>query len=116
MNAARGHATRHWRNQKISALALVVLGGWFLFSLLSLSDPGFGSVRAWLAVPAQALLMLLFSWCALWHSAQGVQVVVDDYVYGAWHARARLVSRSLHLAAAAAVAWALYVLAGMPPP
>ncbi len=111
MNAARGHATRHWRNQKLSAIALVILGGWFLWSLLSLPDPGYGSVRAWLSGPWQAALMLLFGWCALWHSAQGVQVVVDDYVYGAWHARARLASRLLHLAAALAVAWSVRSLA-----
>jgi len=110
-----GHATRHWRNQKISAIALVLLGVWFLFALLSLPDPGFDSVRAWLASPSQAALMLLFGWAALWHSAQGVQVVVDDYVYGDWHARVRIASRLLHLAAALAVAWAVWMLArGVP--
>ncbi|MGQ0429607.1 MAG: succinate dehydrogenase, hydrophobic membrane anchor protein [Gammaproteobacteria bacterium] len=110
MNAARGHATRHWRSQRLSAMALVLLGGWFLWSLLSLPDPGYASVRAWLAAPAQAALMLLFSWCALWHSAQGVQAVVDDYVFGLWHGRTRWASRLLHLAAAAAVAWALLTI------
>jgi succinate dehydrogenase / fumarate reductase membrane anchor subunit len=109
--SAAGHATRHWRNQRISAIALVLLGGWFLFSLLSLPDPGFSSVRAWLAAPWQAALMLLFGWSALWHSAQGVQVVVDDYVYGAWHERVRWASRLLHLAAAVAIAWSVWTLA-----
>lgn len=109
--SAAGHATRHWRNQRISAIALVLLGGWFLYSLLSLPDPGFGSVRAWLAAPWQAALMVLFGWSALWHSAQGVQVVVDDYVYGAWHERVRWASRLLHLAAALAVAWSVWTLA-----
>jgi succinate dehydrogenase hydrophobic membrane anchor protein len=107
-----GHATRHWRNQKASAIALVLLGAWFLFRFLALPDPGYASVQAWLATPSQAWLMLLFAWSALWHSAQGVQVVVDDYVYGAAHGRARLVSRILHLAAAAVVAWALWSIAG----
>jgi succinate dehydrogenase / fumarate reductase membrane anchor subunit len=106
-----GHATRHWRNQKISAIALVLLGGWFLFSLLSLPDPGFASVRDWLGSPLQSALMLLFGWAALWHSAQGVQVVVDDYVAGAWHGRVRWASRLLHLAGAIAVAGSVWVLA-----
>lgn len=110
-----GHATRHWRNQKLSAVALVALGAWFLFALLSLPDPGHASVRAWLSAPPQAALMLLFVWCALWHSAQGVQVVIDDYVYDVWHGRARLASRVLHLAAAAAVAWALGTLVAAGP-
>lgn len=109
--SATGHATRHWRNQRISAVALVLLGGWFLFSLLSLPDPGFGSVRAWLAAPLQSALMLLFAWSALWHSAQGVQVVVDDYVPGAWHGRVRWASRLLHLGAALAAGGSVWVLA-----
>ena len=109
--SATGHATRHWRNQRVSAVALVLLGGWFLFSLLSLPDPGFGSVRAWLAVPLQSALMLLFAWSALWHSAQGVQVVVDDYVPGAWHGRVRWASRLLRLAAALAAGASVWVLA-----
>lgn len=102
-----GHATRHWRNQRISALALLPLGGWFLWSLLTLPDAGYDGLRAWLAAPLPAALMLLFAWCALWHSAQGVQVIVDDYVGGRWHAPARWLSRLAHLAAAAAVAWSL---------
>lgn len=105
-----GHATRHWRNQRISALALLPLGGWFLWSLLSLPDLGYPAMRAWLAAPTQSLLMLLFAWCALWHSAQGVQAIVDDYVGGGWHAPARWLSRLGHLAAAAAVAWALVTI------
>jgi succinate dehydrogenase / fumarate reductase membrane anchor subunit len=106
-----GHATRHWRNQRFSAIALVALSGWFLFSVLSLPDPGYASVRAWLSAPSQSVLMLLFGWCALWHSAQGVQVVVEDYVYGAMHGRVRTISRFAHLAAAAAVAWSVWTIA-----
>ena len=111
MSATYGHATRHWRNQRLSAIALVVLGSWFLYSFLSLPDPGYANVRAWLAAPGQAALMAIFGWCTLWHSAQGVQVVVDDYAGRDWHGRLRWGSRILHLAAAAALAWALWTLA-----
>jgi succinate dehydrogenase / fumarate reductase membrane anchor subunit len=110
-----GHATRHWLNQRLSALALLPLGVWFLWSLLSLPDLGYHAVRAWLGAPVQTVLMLLFAWCALWHSAQGVQAIVDDYVGGDWHAPVRWLSRLAHLAAAAAVAWALVaILRGAP--
>lgn len=107
-----GHgATQHWRNQRISAMALVPLGIWFLYALLSQPDLSHATVVAWLAEPWQAGLMLLFGWCALWHSAQGVQVVVDDYVPGRLHARARLVSRLLHGVAALALTVAIGVIA-----
>jgi len=107
-----GHgATRHWRNQRISAMALVPLGIWFLYALFSRPDLSHASVVAWLATPWQAGLMLLFGWCALWHSAQGVQVVVDDYVPGRLHARVRLASRLLHGALALVLAAAIGVIA-----
>jgi succinate dehydrogenase / fumarate reductase membrane anchor subunit len=92
-------------------MALVPLGIWFVSALLSQPDLAHGSVVAWLANPWQAGLMLLFGWCALWHSAQGIQVVVDDYVTGRMHPRARWISRWLHLAAAAALVWAIGTLA-----
>lgn len=104
-------ATRHWRNQRLSAIALVPLGLWFLSGLLSLPDLGHATVAAWLSRPQAALPMLAFGWCALWHSAQGVQVVIDDYVPGRHHATTRLASRILHLAAAAVVAWAVFAIA-----
>lgn len=105
------NGTRHWRNQRFSAMALVPLGIWFVYALLSRPDLGHASVVAWLANPWQAGLMALFGVCALWHSAQGIQVVIDDYVRGRMRARARSISRALHLGAAAALAWALGALA-----
>ncbi len=104
-------ATRHWRNQRISALALVPLGSWFVFALLSRTDLAHASVVAWLAQPWQAGLMLAFGWCALWHSAQGVQVVVDDYVPGPMRPRVLLASRLLHGAAALVLALAVGAIA-----
>lgn len=104
------NGTRHWRNQRISAAALAPLGVWFLYSLLSQPDLAHASVLAWLVDPWQAGLMLLFGWCALWHSAQGIQVVVDDYVPGRLHARVRLASRLLHGALALILAAAIGVV------
>jgi succinate dehydrogenase / fumarate reductase membrane anchor subunit len=103
--------SRHWRNQRISAVALVPLGVWFLYALLSRTDLAHASIVAWLADPWQAGLMLLFGWCALWHSAQGIQVVVDDYVPGQLHGRVRLASRLLHGALALILAAAIGVIA-----
>jgi len=92
-------------------MALVPLGIWFVYALLSQPALDHASVVAWLVNPWQAGLMALFGACALWHSAQGIQVVIDDYVRGRMHARARWISRVLHLGAASALAWALGVLA-----
>ena len=105
------HATRHWRNQRLTAIGLLPLGLWFLLTLLSLPDLGHATVQAWIAQPAQAALLLLFGWCALWHSAQGVQAVVDDYVGGKLHAPTGRLLQVAHWAAGLAVAWSIWVIA-----
>jgi succinate dehydrogenase hydrophobic membrane anchor protein len=106
------HATRHWRNQRFTAIGLVPLGLWFLLKLLSLPDLGHATVHAWIARPSQAVLLLLFALFALWHSAQGVQAVVDDYVGGARHAPTTRLLQVAHWAAALAVAWSIWTIAG----
>ena len=69
------------------------------------------TVAALFAKPLQALLAALFGAALLWHSMQGLQVVLEDYVRGrllvVWLALARI----LHLAAVVALAWAIWVLA-----
>jgi succinate dehydrogenase / fumarate reductase membrane anchor subunit len=106
------HATSHWRNQRLTAIGLVPLGLWFLLKLLSLPDLGHATVRAWISQPVQAVLLLLFALIALWHSAQGVQAVVDDYVGGRLHAPTTRLLQIAHWAAALAVAVSLWVIAG----
>jgi len=70
----------HWWHLRTTSAALVVLGIWFLFSVLTLPDLGRATVSAWLARPISAVFMILFVWTSVWHSALGVQVVVEDYI------------------------------------
>jgi succinate dehydrogenase / fumarate reductase membrane anchor subunit len=104
-------ATRHWLYQRASSIVLVPLGAWFLFALLALPDLGHASIRAWIAQPLQAALLLLFTWCLLWHSSLGLQVVVEDYVpRGRQVATLRFLGL-IHWAAALAAAYAIGRLA-----
>jgi succinate dehydrogenase hydrophobic anchor subunit len=57
------------------------------------------------------VLLLLFAWCALLHSAQGVQVVVEDYVGGRLHIPTARILKVAHVAAALAVACSIWILA-----
>lgn len=104
------HARRHWLSQRITAIALVPLGLWFLFALLSLPDLGHASVGAWIANPLPAVLMLLFAWSALWHSSLGVQVVIEDYVPRRMQTRTLRVLQVLHGAAAISATYAVGLL------
>ena len=105
------HARHHWGNQRISAIALLPLGIWFLYMLLALPGLSHATLTAWIAQPLQALLLLLFAWFALWHSALGVQVVVEDYVGGGWYAPTARLLQIAHWAAAIAAAGSIWVIA-----
>lgn len=73
--------TGHWWSQRLTAVALVLLGAWFSLSLLFLPDLSHAAVRDWLARPWNTVLLLLLAATAAWHSSLGVQVVIEDYVH-----------------------------------
>ena len=110
MSAGTAGGSRHWRNQRFSALALLPLAGWFAATLCALPDLSHATVTHWLAQPWQALLAAAFGATALWHSAQGWRVILEDYVGGRWLAPSLLCSRFLHLALAGALLAALALL------
>ena len=75
--------TGHWIGQRVTAIGLVPLGLWFLFSLLGLENTNYQFVAAWVADPAHAILLILLLLTLLYHSLLGTQVVIEDYVHGA---------------------------------
>lgn len=78
-----GHTgAHHWRAQRLSALALIPLTIWLLWSLACLPDYGFDTVHAWAATPWRATVLAVLVFCIAWHSQLGVQVVIEDYVHG----------------------------------
>ncbi len=72
--------TGHWWMQRVTAIALVVLGLWFMISLAAANDLGYRSTVAWLARPINAVLLSSFVLTLLYHSKLGVQIVIEDYV------------------------------------
>lgn len=110
MSAGASDGSRHWRNQRFTSVALLPLAGWFVAVLCTLPDLSHGTMLRWLAQPLQALLAALFGVTVLWHSAQGWRVVLEDYVGGRLLARSLLISRLLHLGAAAILLTALVLI------
>jgi succinate dehydrogenase membrane anchor subunit len=72
----------HWSRQRLTAIANVLLVVWFLFSAMALAGAGYAEVRAWLASPLSASLMILLIISTFYHARLGLQVVVEDYVHG----------------------------------
>jgi succinate dehydrogenase / fumarate reductase membrane anchor subunit len=75
-------AAEHWWVQRVTAVALLPLGLWFAFALLTLPGFDYPTVVAWVREPVTSILLVLFVIAAGYHSALGVQVVVEDYVPG----------------------------------
>jgi succinate dehydrogenase / fumarate reductase membrane anchor subunit len=74
--------TGHWWAQRLTAVALLFLGVWFLVSIVSLGNLQFESVSSWLSRPLSSIVMLLTFATLVYHSKLGVQVVIEDYVHG----------------------------------
>lgn len=75
-----GEGSGHWWAQRVSSVALVLLGLWFVFALVRMPDVSYGTVTAWIAWPVNAVLLSLLIGTMVYHSMLGVQVVVEDYV------------------------------------
>jgi succinate dehydrogenase / fumarate reductase membrane anchor subunit len=104
--------TGHWWTQRVSSVALVFLGGWFLASLGGL--PGFdhADVQEWLHRPTTTVLMLLLVMSVARHSDLGVQVVIEDYVHQPFLKVTSIVLvRFLHILLAAASIFAILRMA-----
>lgn len=74
----------HWWNQRLTAIALVFLVLWFVVLVLGLLGHDYQAVRASIARPWNALLMIAFIIAAFWHAVLGLQVVIEDYVHTRW--------------------------------
>jgi succinate dehydrogenase / fumarate reductase, membrane anchor subunit len=72
--------TAHWWAQRVSAVALVPLTLWFVFSLLTLPDFAYETVRIWLSVPISGFLSVLLVAVLSYHSYLGTIVIIEDYV------------------------------------
>ena len=101
--------TGHWWGQRVSGIALTILGLWFAWSLATM--PGFdhADAVAFIGQPLNAVLLLLLSVTLAYHSYLGIQVVVEDYVHGhGLRIASLLLSRFAHVFLAAAAIYAIF--------
>jgi succinate dehydrogenase / fumarate reductase membrane anchor subunit len=107
-----GGGSQHWWLQRVTAVALVPLGAWFVIALALLPGGDYGTAHAWLALPLHAVLTSLLVVAATLHSWLGVTVIVEDYVAGkARRFAALLVLQFLHVAVGAAALFAVLKVA-----
>jgi succinate dehydrogenase / fumarate reductase membrane anchor subunit len=73
-------AAEHWWMQRLTAVALLVLGLWAAIEIMLLPDFSYRTVFAWVHRPYSAVMLILFVVAVGYHSYLGVRVVVEDYV------------------------------------
>lgn len=73
--------TEHWWAQRVTAVALLLLGGWFAYALVRIDSLTYLDVIRFIGQPLNAILMSLLCVTLAYHSYLGVQVVIEDYVH-----------------------------------
>jgi succinate dehydrogenase / fumarate reductase membrane anchor subunit len=74
------HGGEHWLTERVTSIALLLLGVWLIASLLLLPKLDQRTLVEWLRAPSGAVPMALFVIVAFRHALDGMKVVVDDYV------------------------------------
>jgi len=100
--------TSHWWGQRVSAIALLLLGLWFAWWLAVTPDFSHAAVVAQIGHPISSVLLLLLAVTLAYHSYLGIQVVIEDYVHAPGLKVATLLfSRFAHILLVAAAVFAI---------
>ena len=74
--------TGHFLWQRITAIALIPLSLWFIYSILTLAT---GANQAelvrWLSSGLHATALILLLLAMFYHAKLGIQVIIEDYVH-----------------------------------
>jgi succinate dehydrogenase / fumarate reductase, membrane anchor subunit len=78
---AAGDGVHHWWMQRISSIALIPLTVLFVIPFGRALGSGHEAMIATYSNFGHALVAVLFFLVGFWHLAQGVQVVIEDYIH-----------------------------------
>ena len=72
---------KHWKYSRVSSILLIPLTIWFVAFFSKNFGMPFEQVSSSLSKPLNSLLMLTFITATIFHLQQGLQVIIEDYVY-----------------------------------
>ena len=72
----------HWIGQRLTAVALVPLTLWFVFSVFSLEGANHAAMLNWMHSPLHLVLLLALIVATFHHMQLGLQTVIEDYIHG----------------------------------
>ena len=75
------HGGEHWLTERVTSIALLLLGTWLIASLLLLPKLDQRTMIEWLRSPSGAIPMALLVIVGFKHALDGMKLFVDDYVH-----------------------------------
>jgi succinate dehydrogenase / fumarate reductase membrane anchor subunit len=75
------HGGEHWLTERVTSIALLLLGTWLIGSLLLLPKLDQRTLVEWLHAPSGAIPMALLIIIGFKHALDGTKVFIDDYVH-----------------------------------
>ena len=75
------HGGEHWLTERVTSIALLLLGTWLIASLLLLPQLDQRTIIEWLHAPSGAVPMALLIVVGFKHALDGMKVFIDDYVH-----------------------------------
>lgn len=70
----------HWLMQRISAIALIPLILWLVFSFVQIVQDPQGYLPVFFAYPINAVMGILLIIASLYHGSLGMKVIFEDYI------------------------------------
>ena len=81
-HGASGQGTGHFIGQRVSAIALLAIGLWFLVAVvLEMRSPGYVSAIDFLSTPLNTVGVVLLLVAAFYHMRIGMQEIIEDYIH-----------------------------------
>lgn len=74
----------HWYAERATAIALIPLTLWFVYSMVRLAGAQYDTVAIWAGHPWNSVLLLALIAMTFHHMQLGIQVVLEDYVEAKW--------------------------------
>ena len=101
--------TEHYIAQRFTAVALVPLYLWFVFSIVSMVGADYAAVVDWIKNPIVTVLLITMLIATFHHAQLGMRVIIEDYVDNDFY-KVTLVTFTKFIAFLAAVATVVAVI------
>jgi len=94
--------------QRLTAVLLLPLVLWFLWSVVAHAGDSFSAAKAWAGQPKNAILLGAFITIGAIHMRIGLMEVIEDYIHGGINRVLNALNWLVALAVVAVTWWSLY--------